>query len=99
MTTFPSHTRVAYAAFARKYVAHPRLTTALEAVVDAMSYAGVEDEPPNIPITGPSGVGKTTLLKQLVALHPVVPDGCRIEVLGAPSLVADRRELLPFEFP
>jgi hypothetical protein len=99
MSQFPSHSMQAYAEFTRKFVPHPHFAVALDAVVAAMSFAGAEDEPPNIPITGTSGVGKTTLVKQLVARYPVVRDGRRVEVLGAPGFVVDHVPLLQFEFP
>lgn len=99
MTRSPGQLRKDYAAFSRQFVPHPRFDAAFEAVEEVMSYVGVEDEPPNLPITGPTGIGKTTLIRRLRAKHPVVPNGRRVETPGCPDAIADDVPLLAFEFP
>lgn len=99
MPNQPSPDNSAYSALANKFVPHPRFGVAMAAVKKAMSLHGTDDEPPCVQITGPPGVGKTTLRKKLAIDFPVETDGRCIEKPGCPGFIVDHVPLLQFEFP
>ena len=99
MTAAGASVRDVYAGFAGKFVLHPHFQEAEQAVEQAMRFAGLGDASPCLAITGTTGIGKTTLVKKIVAKYPAIPDGRRVLVPGCPDLVTASVPLLQFEFP
>lgn len=88
-----------YLTFSGKFVPHPRFEAAMAEVRAAMSLHGADDEVPCVQITGPTGVGKSTLRKKLAREFASRIDGMRIHTPGCPDLIADAVPLLQFDMP
>lgn len=88
-----------YLALSGKFVPHPRFDGAMSEVRSAMRLHGCDDEVPCLTITGPTGVGKSTLRKKLAAEYRGRADGMRIKMAGCPDLVADHVPLLQLDMP
>lgn len=99
MTSSTTHKHAEYQRFSEAFLPHQRFMNAYYAVIDAISYSGIEDEPPCLHITGPAGVGKTTLKNKLGVEYPVIADGRKIVSPGSPDLTTNSVPLLQFDFP
>jgi len=88
-----------YSEVANIFVAHPKFT-AIESEIDlALTLHGSDDELPCLHISGPPGIGKTTLRKRLSLKHPPVANGRRVKIPPYPDMVADHIPLLQCEMP
>ena len=88
-----------YQELSGKFVPHPRFDAAMAEVRSAMNLHGCDDEVPCLTITGPTGVGKSTLRKKLAAEYRCTADGMRIPTAGCPDLLADHVPLLQLDMP
>lgn len=82
-------------AIASIYVEHPRFAKILARIrmtVDTLH--GCDAEPPCLCVGGPSGVGKTTLLRKLQAAYPKTTDGVRVDHPLLGKLVFDHVPVL-----
>ncbi|WP_396594603.1 ATP-binding protein [Brevundimonas sp. R86498] len=54
---------------------------------------------PCIHVSGPSGVGKSTLKDRMIGQYPPVPNGAQVKLLGGLTMTADRHQLLVATMP
>lgn len=66
--------------FAANVVFYPKFETALSLIDDFVAYGVVNDQAPCMLVTGPTGVGKTELVRQHLRQHPPSTDGETDEV-------------------
>ena len=95
----PKRDASAYEQMAQKFVRHPQFDEAMADVLDALSLHGTSGEVPCLQVTGPTGVGKSTLKDKLAAEYATVRDGRRVAVPGCPDLIVDHVPLLQVEMP
>ncbi|TWA87908.1 TniB protein [Azospirillum brasilense] len=88
-----------YRQMASIFVPHPRFVRIMEEIRFVLSLQGSDDEAPCMQVSGPPGVGKTTLRKKLAQEYRVTPDGRSIDEPPHPILVADHIPLLQFVMP
>lgn len=81
------------------FVQHPRLDAAMEEIRVIVESGPYSNEPPCCHLSGPSGVGKSTLFKRFLLEYPPEKDACSVPVRRGPPLIADRRKLLQFTVP
>jgi hypothetical protein len=87
-----------YNAMKSIFINHPNFAWALEEIRDLIDLSPTSDAP-CIHVSGPSGVGKTTLKDRLKAEYPPVPDGAVVKLRGNLTMVADRHQLLIVDMP
>jgi hypothetical protein len=82
------------------YVPHTRFVDTLAKIRTAIdTLHDVDDEPPCLYVTGPSRVGKSTLLRKLVADYPKRRDGIVVSHKLLGKLTADHRPLVIVKMP
>lgn len=62
------------------FILHPSFVGVADRLKFEIEFAKQLSEPPNFLITGPSGVGKTTLRKYLASQYPRTPDACQVDL-------------------
>lgn len=90
--------REAYQAIDAVFVNHPVFARARSEIRDLIELSPVITAP-CIHVSGPSGVGKSTLKMRIKAEYPPVKDGAVVSLPGGLSMVADRYPLLVFTMP
>jgi len=88
-----------YARMAAIFVPHPRFVELLDDIKATIALHGASDELPCLHVSGPSGVGKTTLVKKLMASYPVERDARRISDPPFENVTADHIPVLRIEMP
>lgn len=88
----------AYNAIDAVFVNHPVFSYALEEIRDLIELHPVSTAP-CIHISGPPGIGKTTLLERIKAEYPPVKDGTIIQLPGGITIICDRYRVLVLETP
>ena len=83
----------AYLQAAQKFIPHPAHLKAKAAVDSILELHGSQDVP-NIMITGPAGVGKSTLQRRLIAENQPIVDGMRVQSPGVPDGLADYARMI-----
>ncbi|WP_372397768.1 AAA family ATPase [Azospirillum sp. HJ39] len=91
--------RTLYRQMASIFVPHPRFMRIMEEVRLILSLQDCDDEAPCLQVSGPPGVGKSTLRKKLAQEYQAVPDGRLIDEPPHPVMTADRIPLLQFVMP
>ena len=86
------------AAFAELFVPHVSFDEVMEEVEDVLRLHGRVTEAPNAFVTGPSGIGKTTMIKLLSAKNPRLIDACSFET-PAGRVTCDEIPLLVVVMP
>jgi hypothetical protein len=90
--------RSAYRAIDAIFINHPRFAWALDEMRDLVELKPTLTAP-CIHVSGPSGVGKSTLQKRVCMEYPAEPGGACVKLLGGLSLVADRHRLVALKMP
>lgn len=90
--------RSAYYAIDSIFINHPKFATALEDIRDLIELKP-NHTAPCIHVSGPSGVGKTTLRNRISAEYPAEPNGARVRLPGGIEMVADRHRLISIRMP
>lgn len=88
----------AYRAIDSVFVNHPNFAAAYEDIRDLIELKPVHTAP-CIHVSGPSGVGKTTLRKRFSREYPAEPDGAVVRLTGGLTMVADRHRLITLRMP
>lgn len=91
-------TNAAYAQIKAIFVNHPKFAEVSDEVQDLIDLPPTLGAP-CIQVTGPSGVGKSTIVDRIKANHPPVIGGATVRLLGGITMVADRYDLLVVEMP
>lgn len=84
------------------FVEHPNYQAVVQEIEDALDLYEEDGEVatlPCIPVVGPSGVGKTTVFKQIKAAYPRVQDGRRVQMPDGTVVIADHVPLLCVTLP
>lgn len=89
---------LAYRAIDSVFVNHPNFATAYEDIRDLIELKPVHTAP-CIHVSGPSGVGKTTLKKRVERDYPAEPNGALVRFTGGLTMVADRHRLITLRMP
>lgn len=88
-----------YARMAGVFVPHPRFVGLLDDIRATIALHGASDELPCLHVSGPSGAGKTTLVKKLMASYPVERDARRFSNPPFEDATADHIPVLRIEMP
>ncbi|WP_201859372.1 ATP-binding protein [Microvirga soli] len=81
------------------FIEHPAFEDVVEEVIATIGLHGKVREAPNLFITGPSGIGKTTLVTKIEENFPRVVDGRRVNLPGGLEAVCDSVPLLCIDMP
>ncbi len=88
----------AYRGIEALFVNHPVFAQAMDEIRDLIELRPLKAAP-CIHISGPSGIGKSTLMERIKAEYPPEIDGAVIALPGGLSTIADRYRLLVLEMP
>ncbi|MFN4297252.1 MAG: TniB family NTP-binding protein [Brevundimonas sp.] len=88
----------AYAAIDSIFVNHPNFAYAMEEIRDLIELAPARTAP-CIHVSGPPGVGKSTLKDRIAVEYPPVPNGAQVKLMGGLKMTADRHQLLIATMP
>lgn len=99
MTAGLRRSRSAYGQVNKVFVQHPRFTRPFEEICQAIMLSGEGLEAPCMRLTGPSGIGKSTLKQKLGEAFPRKRNARTIHLPRSPPLQADHIPLLQLEMP
>lgn len=94
----PGRTRL-YQDVAEVFVEHPRFVRTLAEIRLALELGGIGSEAPCLHVSGPPGVGKTTLRRKLAAEYVPERNARRVTIPKYPEMTADYLPLLQLEMP
>jgi hypothetical protein len=81
------------------FIQHPAFDDVVSEVEETLALHGTIQEAPNLYITGPSGIGKSTLLKKLRESHPRVPNTRSVKLPNGTEAICDYVPLVCIEMP
>lgn len=81
------------------FIEHPAFETIMEEILQLVSEQEYLSEAPNLCITGPAGIGKSTLIKKLVNRLPRQKSANRVQLRNGSEQVCDDIPLLSLEMP
>lgn len=87
-----------YHAIDALFVNHPVFARAMDEIRDVIELHPVSTAP-CIHISGPSGIGKSTLMDRIEVEYPPVKDGTVVKLPGGITTVCDRYKLLVLQMP
>lgn len=87
-----------YAGIANIFIPHPKFEDVLQEIREVIALAPCDDAP-CLHVSGPPGIGKTTLRSRLKTEHPVVKSGRKVRLLGHQVIEADHVPLLQLRMP
>lgn len=88
----------AYRAIDSVFVNHPNFARAYADIRDLIELKPTHTAP-CIHVSGPSGVGKTTLQKRIRGEYPAEPNGALVRLMGGLTMRADRHRLITLRMP
>lgn len=88
----------AYNAINAVFINHPVYAEAVDEIRDVIELCPVANAP-CIQISGPSGVGKSTIRDRMKAEYPAVKSGTVVQLPGGVTIVCDHYRLLVLEMP
>jgi hypothetical protein len=83
----------------RLFIKHPAFEDVIDRLLFEFSVRDQVDEPPNFYVTGPSGIGKTTMIKHLSALFPRSKGTRRIPDTRGREVICDHIPMLHISMP
>lgn len=87
-----------YAQIDAIFINHPNFAHAYGEVRDLVDLP-VTLTAPCVHVSGPSGVGKSTLRSRMQAEFPPMPGGAEVKLLGGVRMVTDRHQILVIRMP
>ena len=81
------------------FIKHPAFDEVVSEVEEALALHGKIRETPNLYITGPSGIGKSTLKDKLRESHPRVPNSRKVKLSNGTEAICDYVPLVCVEMP
>lgn len=88
----------AYARIDAIFINHPKFAGVIAEVRDLIDLPHTRTAP-CVHVSGPSGVGKSTLKERIQMEYPPEPDGAEVQLLGGVRMVADRHRILVVRMP
>lgn len=88
----------AYNAIDAVFVNHPVYADAVDEIRDVIELCPVSTAP-CVQISGPSGVGKSTIKDRMEIEYPAVRDGAVVHMPGGITIISDQYKLLVLEMP
>ena len=98
MSDLRARRKTLYRGIARIFVNHPNFAD-VHAEMREIVTLGAEEDAPCLHVSGPSGVGKSTLTKRLKSRFPKVKDAGVLKMRGGLTLRTDRHRLLVLDMP